>query len=266
VDLLKHFTAGNYLIDRGDNMAVSFRRRLLQTVNQGLALAGVELVRVGKEFQDYIPLKQTLADAEKAGLPLGDYIDQRFNVPGTTQATIDKMAELGVFANGLSKVCEIGPGSGRYLEKVVNLCKPGHYEIYETSQDWQDWLVGKYKVVAQKADGASLSSTPSKTIDLVHTHKVLYGNPIITICQYFGEMARVVKVGGYIVFDLLTEDCLTDELMEKWIQSGVDHAHSMTAKQFSIDFFSRRGFDYLGGFIVPLEPGVTEYFVFKKKM
>lgn len=47
-------------------MAVSFRRRLLQSVNQALALGGVELVRVGKEFQDYIPLKQTLADAEKA--------------------------------------------------------------------------------------------------------------------------------------------------------------------------------------------------------
>lgn len=234
-------------------------------VNHVLSLAGVELIRKDKEFQDYIPLKKTLADANDAGMSLGDYIDMHFNVPGTTQETIDKMAELGVFSGKMDRVCEIGPGSGRYLAKVFDLCKPAYYEIYETSKDWREWLVDKYKVIAQKTDGISLSSTLTGTLDLVHTHKVLYGNPIITICRYFEEMARVVKDGGYIVFDLITEDCLTDELLERWIKSGVDHAHSMTSKQFTIDFFTRRGFCYLGGFIVPLAPGVTEYFVFKKQ-
>lgn len=246
-------------------MAISAKRRMLMGVNQVLSLAGVELIRKDKEFQDYIPLKKTLADAEKAGMPLGDYIDMRFNVPGTTQKTIDKMAELGVFSGKVDRVCEIGPGSGRYLAKVVELCKPSYYEIYETSKDWREWLAQKYGVVSQNTDGASLSSTPSQSLDLVHTHKVLYGNPIITIGRYLLEMARVVKDGGYVVFDLVTEDCLTDELLEKWISSGVDHAHSMTSKQYAIDFFTRRGFQYLGGFIVPMEPGVTEYFVFKKQ-
>lgn len=246
-------------------MAISAKRRMLMGVNQVLSLAGVELIRKDKEFQDYIPLKKTLADAEQAGMPLGDYIDMRFNVPGTTQKTIDKMAELGVFSGKVDRVCEIGPGSGRYLAKVVELCKPGYYEIYETSKDWREWLAQKYGVVSQNTDGASLSSTPSQSLDLVHTHKVLYGNPIITIGRYLLEMARVVKDGGYAVFDLVTEDCLADELLDKWISSGVDHAHSMTSKQFAIDFFTRRGFQYLGGFIVPMEPGVTEYFVFKKQ-
>lgn len=246
-------------------MAISYRRRLLQGVNQVLALGGVELIRKGKEFQDYIPLKKTLADAEKSGMPLGEYIDMRFNVPGTTQATVDKMVELGVFSGKIDRVCEIGPGSGRYLEKVIEVCKPKYYEIYETSKDWREWLVGKYyNVVSQKTDGDSLSSTPSQSMDLVHTHKMLYGNPIFTICGYLMEMVRVVKEGGYVVFDLVTEQCLTDELVAKWISSGVDHAHSMTSKQYAIDFFARRGFQYMGGFIVPMSPGLTEYFVFKK--
>jgi SAM-dependent methyltransferase len=198
-------------------------------------------------------------------MPLGDYIDMRFNVPGTTQKTVDKMAELGVFSGKVDRVCEIGPGSGRYLAKVVELCKPSYYEIYETSKDWREWLAQRYGVVSQNTDGASLSSTPSQSLDLVHKHKVLYGNPIITIGRYLLEMARVVKDGGYAVFDLVTEDCLTDELLDKWIASGVDHACSMTSKPYVIDFFARRGFQYLGGFIVPMEPGVTEYFVFKKQ-
>ena len=246
-------------------MAISIKRRLLTGVNQVLSLAGVELIRKDKEFQYYIPLKKTLDDAEKAGMPLGDYIDMRFNVPGTTQNTVEKMAELGVFSGRLDRVCEIGPGSGRYLDKVVDRCKPNYYEIYETSKDWREWLVEKYGVVSQNTDGASLSFTPSQSLDLVHTHKVLYGNPIITIGRYLLEMARVVKDGGYAVFDLVTEDCLTDEIMQKWISSGVDHACSMTSKQYTVDFFERRGFRYVGGFIVPMEPGVTEYFVFKKQ-
>jgi len=246
-------------------MTISYRRRLLQSVNKALARAGVELIRKEKEFQDYIPLKKTLSDAEKAGLPLGDYIDVTFNVPGVTQKTIDKMIELGGFPDKIERVCEIGPGSGRYLEKVIDAFKPEYYEIYETSKDWREWLVEKFKVVSQNADGASLLSTPSESLDLVHAHKVLYGNPIITICQYLIEMARVVMTDGYVVFDLVTEECLTNDILNKWISSGVDHACSMTSKQFAVDFFSSRGFRYLGGFIVPMEPGVTEYFVFKKQ-
>jgi hypothetical protein len=245
-------------------MEYSYKKRMLQALNQVIAVGGVQLIRKDKEFQDYIPLKKTLADAEQAGMPLGDYIDMRFNVPGVTQATIDKMDELGVFSKNVQHVCEIGPGSGRYLEKVIKLCNPEYYEIYETSKDWRDWLVAKYKVVPQKTDGFSLASTPSRSVDLVHAHKILYGNPVITINRYLLEMTRVVKDGGYAVFDLLTEECLRDEILEKWIISGVDHACSMTPKQYAIDFLSRRGFIYVGGFIVPMEPGVTEYFVFKK--
>ena len=39
-------------------------------------------------------MKKALQDAATVGIPLGDYIDMRFNVPGTTKSTIDKMAEF----------------------------------------------------------------------------------------------------------------------------------------------------------------------------
>jgi hypothetical protein len=148
---------------------------------------------------------------------------------------------------------------------VKAVCTPVFYEIYETSRPWREWLVEKYNVVAQPTDGASLSSTPSNSIDLVHSHKVLYGNPILIIFRYFMEMARVVKDGGFIVTDLLTADCMDNEQITKWVDSGVDHAHSMTPKNVAIDYFASQGFTYEGGFIVPLAPGLTEYFVFKKQ-
>lgn len=241
------------------------KRKLLDNTNKILHHAGFELVKKGREFQDYIPFRKTLQDVEKSGLSLADYLDNNFNVPGTTQKTIDKMAELGVFARKIERVCELGPGSGRYLEKVNDVCKPAYYEIYETSRPWREYLAEKHKVVPQPTDGASLSATPSNSIDLIHTHKVLYGNPILTIFRYMMEMARVVKDDGIIVFDLMTAECVNNEIMEKWVTSGVDHAHSMTPRQVPLDYYQSLGFCCLGTFIVPLAPGLTEYFVFKRR-
>lgn len=242
-----------------------FKRKLLDGTNKVLDRAGFELVKKGREFQDYIPFQYTLKEAEKSGLSLSDYIDNNYNVPGTTQLTIDKMGELGVFDRPIHRICEIGPGSGRYLEKVKAICKPDHYEIYETSKSWKGWLAEKYNVLAQPTDGASLSSTPSGSIDLLHTHKVLYGNSILTIFRYFMEMARVVKTDGFLVFDLMTAECMNNEILQKWVESGVDHAHSMTPRQVALDYYESQGFRCVGNFIVPMAPGLTEYFVFKKQ-
>lgn len=112
-------------------MGYNYKRRMLQAVNQVLSVGGVELTRIDHQFQDYIPLKKTLADAEQAGMPLGDYIDTQFNVPGVTKATIEKMAELGVFSGNLQRVCEIGPGGGFVYEGgfIVPL-EPGVTEYF----------------------------------------------------------------------------------------------------------------------------------------
>lgn len=246
-------------------MASSWKRKMLDGTNKMLGRAGFELVKKEGEFQDYIPFRQTLQDVEKSGLSLADYIDNNFNVPGTTQMTIDKMGELGAFDGVVKRICELGPGSGRYLEKVKAVCNPDYYEIYETARPWREWLTEKHKVVAQPTDGASLSSTPSKSLDLIHTHKMLYGNSILTIFRYMMEMARVVKDGGMVVFDLVTAECINNELMAKWVESGVDHAHSMTPRSVALDYFSSQGFSHRGSFIVPMAPGLTEYFVFKKE-
>lgn len=241
------------------------KRKLLDGANKVLNRAGLELVKKGTDFRDYIPFRKTLQEVEKSGLSLADYIDNNFNVPGTTQLTVDKMAELGVFHRKIDRICELGPGSGRYLEKVKAVCRPDYYEIYETSGPWREWLAEKYGVFAQPTDGASLSSTPSGSIDLVHTHKMLYGNSILTIFRYMMEMARVVRDGGAVVFDLVTAECINNELMAKWIASGADHAHSMTPRQTASDYFVSQGFHCAGSFIVPMSPGVTEYFVFEKR-
>ena len=249
-------------------MGTTMRRRALNSANSVLGMVDLELIRIGRRHQDFIPHRDTLLAAEKAGLSLGDYIDNSFNVPGATQLTIDKMTEMGVFDQKIETVCEIGPGSGRYLEKTKSLCHPESYEIYETAVEWRDWLAKKYQVTAHKADGVSLAQTPSGSIDLVHSHKVFTGLRFVTILGYFREMIRVTRDGGRIVFDVMTEDCFDDcfddKAVENWLDPAASWANCMFSKRFITNFFTTRGLGFEGSFLIPMKPGITQYFVFNK--
>ena len=247
-------------------MAVKLKSYARKTINSALAKSGFELVRPGRNPDQFIPFKETLASAREAGLSVGDYIDATYNVPGGTQDTIDRMAELSVFSEKIERVCEIGPGSGRYLEKTIKACNPEYYEIYETAIDWRDWLVQQFSVVAQPTDGASLGSTPYRSIDLVHAHKVFSSVlPLLPICKYFVEMERVVREGGYVVFDLTTEACVDETVFDKWLAHGFGGLPiSMVAEQYAIDFFCNRSLSFVGSFFVSMEPIRSQYFVFKK--
>jgi hypothetical protein len=240
-----------------------------QSINSLLDPFGLELIRHTPytDYRDYIPFEETLLAAKAAGLSVGDYIDVRHNYPGATQETIDQMAALGTFKDKIDRVCEIGPGSGRYLEKIVKICSPTYYEIYETASKWEKYLVETYQVVAHPTDGKSLAASPSESIDLVHAHKVMPGQPSLVMCRYFEEMVRIAKGGGKIVFDIVTEECLDDATLKDWFAAGGGYQHypCLMPKQFAIDFFGRRGCTFVGSFFVPMKPGKTKCMVFAKK-
>jgi len=173
------------------------------------------------------------------------------------------MLELGALHGDVMRVCEIGPGSGRYLDKVVQVCHPTSYEIYETAGEWRKWLVTTYKVTANATDGVSLASTPTGSVDLVHCHKVLQGLPIFDVCNYFKEMMRVLTDSGTIVFDLLTEGCMSKPYLQRWMAQPNSWIMSMVSKQFVIEYFTGEDFGLVGNFFITMKPGITEYFVFR---
>jgi len=241
------------------------RSQAKKIVNSALSRVDLEIVPRGRGiFENYIPLKATLTAARAASLPLGDYIDTRYNVPGSTQQTLDCMAELGVFREPIERVVEIGPGSGRYLHKTLAACHPSAYEIYETAKDWRDWMAQEYGVIAHPANGFSLAQTASNTVDLVQAHKVMPGLPILTVCNYFTEMVRVLRPGGWLVFDVLTERCLSDESLPNWFAARPTWPRTLVPRDYAVRFFVRRGLAFVGSFTITLVPGITEYLVFQR--
>jgi hypothetical protein len=249
-------------------MASQVKGTVKKGLNLILAPFGFELVK--KHSWDnpktYIPFEETINGAREAGLSVGDFIDVNYQEPGATQETIDQMRALGVFEDKIERVCEIGPGSGRYLHKTLEACHPKYYEFYETAGEWAQWVVQNYHVLHQPTDGISLASTPTSSIDLIHAHRVFSYTPFFTTVSYFLEMMRVVRDGGKIVFDITTEDCMQPAILEKWLAAGFQGSSYPTfmSKRYVFDFFQNHDFTLVGNFCIINKPGLTEYFIFTR--
>jgi SAM-dependent methyltransferase len=243
------------------------------TINKVLAKGGFQLVRSSElhdwgDTRTFIPLEATIDAAKRAGLSVGDYIDTVMNnIPGATQRTIDEMVRLGVFATPPQTIVEIGPGSGRYLEKTIAVCRPKRYEVYETAGPWAKYVAETYDVVLQPTDGRSLKPTPDASADLVHAHKVFSSIPSLPTCVYFAEMTRITRPGGHVVFDLITESGLDIATFEKWIGLEIETGAypAMFPRAVAINYFASRGFDLVGTAPVTIGPGTAELFVFRRR-
>lgn len=242
---------------------------LKRVVGHVAAAVGLEIRIRRHDWADiarFIPFRDTLKAANTAGLSVGDYIDTVMNgSPGATRATIEQVAALGAISERTRRVVEIGPGSGRYLEKVLELCTPESYQIYETAGDWANYVATTYGVTHCPTDGRKLGATEANSVDLIQAYKVLSATTFLTTARYWVEMARVTRVGGHAVFDIVTEECLAPEAVERWVMSNLDSTYpALVARRAALDFFASKGFQLAGSFIGPMGVGTTETFVFKR--
>jgi hypothetical protein len=99
--------------------------------------------------------------------------------------------------------------------------------------------------------------------DLVHSHKVFVYLSFVVTCHYFEEMIRVVRSGGWVVFDIVSENCMPDATLEKWITQGIYYP-CMMPREFVTDFFARRKCSLQSSFFAPMMPGLSEYLAFVK--
>jgi hypothetical protein len=244
---------------------------LKSMVKRLMGRAGFDIVRSANSrggVDDFIPFDATMRAAQAAGLSVGDYIDEVMNAtPGATQSVIDELGALGVFAADPNTVLEIGPGSGRYLEKTLKECSPDRYEIYETAEPWANYLVETFSVVAQPTAGSSLALTPDGSVDLVQAHKVFNTVTFLCAARYFFEMARVTRPGGRIVFDVMTETCLDPATVHIWAtQGGAGHGSYPAAmpRRTCVDLFATLGCSLEASFFAPMGVASTEVLVFGK--
>lgn len=231
-----------------------------------LARIGLKLVRansgnVGSGFMAAAPIVQK---ARARGMSVSDLIalelyPQSF---GARDSVITEMASCGCFEN-IQNICEIGAGTGTYLDPVLRLAGEVRYEVYETAPDWRDWLAKTFGVIAQPTDGFTLAATADKSQDLVHAHAVFVYLPHIHIIRYFDEMARVCKSGGAIVFDYFTLEDFGLDAAARWRET--EHRWPVVyPRQWVLDFFTGRGFELIHEFDKPFYASHSRYVVFRR--
>jgi ubiquinone/menaquinone biosynthesis C-methylase UbiE len=244
---------------------MSLRSMAAKPVNKMLRPMRVQLVPgrwTDPAVESFISARKTTAAAQKAGLSVSAYIDHTFAKPGTTEAAVDAMLELAKLPK-YEVVCEIGPGTGRYAEKVIAAVRPGTYEIYETAHDWLPHLRRLPNAAIRDCDGRTLSQTTDASVDLVHAQKIFVYLQFYVVAGYLAEMARVVRPGGAIAFDIVTEDCLDDETVAEWSRVGT--LFRPISRSWTIDYLGKRGLTLTGSHITALPVGTSELMVFHRE-
>lgn len=243
---------------------MSVRTKLAKPLNDALRPLHVQLVPRSSPdpaIKDFISARKTIAAAQKAGLTVGAYIDMVFAKPGATAETVQAMLKLADL-DKCETVCEIGPGSGRFAEEIIATVHPSAYEVYETARDWLPHLRRLPNVVMRKCDGHTLSGTPDRSVDLVHTQKLFVYLEFYVAVGYLEEMARVVRPGGAVAFDMVTEACLDDEMVRTWAREGtIFHPFP---RAWTVEFMQRHGLTLCGSHFSPLPPRTAELLVFRR--
>lgn len=209
--------------------------------------------------------REVIALAAKRGLSVGDYLEEEWGQSGRSRGIVQRLHAMGAVTPTLRTVCEIGPGSGRYIERIAEIATPVRYEIYEIERQRARWLARTHPVVVCTANGERLSGTADDSIQLVHAHGVFASLKTITCLAYFKEFARVTAPGGHVAFDIVSEECLHDADVAAWLQTPLRYVNFLS-RPFVVEFFERHGLSLVGDFRLPLMVfGHSVYLVFAKR-
>jgi hypothetical protein len=257
-----------------EEIALRTRREVIaDVINRLLAPAGVVVTRAAPSQAEswrqriggpYRSDREVIQKAAARGISVGDLVEEEWGHEGRSRRTIDRIREAGGIPSSVATVCEIGPGSGRYIQRILEITTPARYEIYEIERRRARWLARTYPVVVLPTDGERLSGSRDGSVQLVHAHGVFASVKVISCFAYFEEFARIVAPGGYVAFDIISEECLSDDEVDGWLKTPLRYVNFLSRPHL-VGFFERHGFSLVDAFRFPLMVhGHSLYLVFRK--
>ena len=241
---------------------LSLTNTLKSAVKWSLASLGIKIHRPIRG-NGYVSAKDTLSAAATKGMSVCEYVEELWGQQGRTQAILDRLTSVAGLSFCPATALEIGPGTGRYLDATLKRYPNLHYEIYETATDWADWLAATYPIIRHVADGHSLIGTVSNSIDIIQCHGVFVYLPFLTTYEYLSEIERVARCEAIVILDLITESCMTDEVVGEWLADGARYP-TIFPRDYLVGFFQQRQFKLMDSFQAACGAGLSEYFIFRR--
>jgi SAM-dependent methyltransferase len=227
---------------------------------------GVRVVREGPQTIGGRRLsdRSVIVHARRRGMSPGEFLEEMFGQQGRAEQISRRMIACGALSTNVSTVCEIGAGSGLYIQQVARHVRAARYDIYEIVPSRAQFLARSFGVLAQPTDGETLRATPDRSVDLLHAHGVFVTLDFLTSCSYFREMARVVAPGGHVVFDVITEECLDGPAIDSWLNTRLRYP-TLHCREYLMRFFTAHGFALVDEFVMPLlVHGGSRYLIFRR--
>lgn len=220
----------------------------------------------------FLNAKEVIKQAEKEGLSVSEYVDKTGDDKrkiGRVGRVLDYLENfIGIKDDEIS-VLEIGPGTGRYMEGLISRkLNISRYEIYETANDWRNYLEKNYKTrfnefISHKPDAVTLKSSANGSIDLVHAHAVFVYLRPLHVMRYVKEMARVARTGGYVFFDYLPDQQLYEDGYMGWT-NGIHEWPIFFSDELMKDFTASIGLEIVGQTDEVYGHGITRYICLRK--
>ncbi|MDQ3810280.1 MAG: class I SAM-dependent methyltransferase [Chloroflexota bacterium] len=164
-----------------------------------------------------------LEEANRLGMDVNDFEEQRlgWRLP---RPTLDHV--LFPYLAEDSRVCEIGPGTGRWSRHILERIPRGELHLVDASP-WMVRFLRAYfqrhaNVHAHLGDGLSLPFDAGGWLDAVFSANTLVELELGVILLYACEFGRTLKRGGVAVIDYI--DPTTEEGWRHLQTQGVDMA------------------------------------------
>ncbi|MEU4191648.1 phospholipid methyltransferase [Kribbella sp. NPDC026611] len=181
-----------------------------------------------------------------------------------TEFDVAAMLNLSGLSGRVDRVCELGAGTHECAECMIAALGVDVYEVYGTPGARLGQWHGLPQVVMRPPYARSLVDTESGSVDLVHAQQLFVRRPFVTVVGYLEEMIRVARPGGTVAFGAITEYCIDDVVLRRWIDGDSTDCHVLP-RAWTIDMLDRRGLTLLGSYVQLITTGRSELLVFRKR-
>jgi len=162
-----------------------------------------------------------IAEAQEDGMAVNDFIEKDHRKPALTELETLVLPRI----SPASIVCELGPGTGVYTRYINEYITAGEFHVVDSDPNAIDFL-GRHLPKNPRTrlylnSGTALPLESEGRVDLAFCASMFTGGNLSYFFRYVQEFSRVLKAGGYLVFDyfdISTEagwDVLTKNMARK---------------------------------------------------